>query len=112
LRHTFAILTLLFAFQAPVTQATEGNGLTMIGLDENGSEIEFPMKSKRWKKRVSKVLKRVGGEVIPALNNTIQSTEQFKLGQVDIGLYVKMKAEIGDLIKGAVVPYFKLYFKR
>jgi len=88
------------------------DNITLIGLDETGEEISIPMKSKKWSKRVTKVLNKVGGDVLPTIKNQYGTNQQFEFRQFDIGLAVLMKVGIGDLVKATIKPYFDLYFKK
>ena len=103
-----ALSTPLFAKESTVN---------LIGLDENGEEINLPIKSGRWQKRMAKVFNRVGGDILPAIRKH-SSNEKFKFAQFDLGLYVAMKFGIGVFeespvsLKMGVEPYFKLHFKK
>jgi len=95
-----------------VTPVFASDNIALIGLDEAGEEIVIPMKSKRWSKRVTKVLNKVGGEVLPAIKNQYRSEQHFEFKQFDIGLAVKMQVGIGELVKATINPYFDLYFMK
>ncbi len=89
--------------------AADESEVSILGLDKDGKEVDLPIGSRRYKRRMAKVLKLVNSEAIPALNRTVTSDKKFKLRQVDIGLSVKMALGIG-IIKGSVAPGFKLKF--
>jgi len=88
------------------------DNISLMGLDETGKEIVIPMKSKKWRKRVTKVLNKVGGEVLPAIKKNYSSGENFEFKQFDLGLAVVMKVGIGELVTATIKPYFDLYFKK
>jgi len=106
--------TLLMAFS---TSFAADYLVNLIGLDENGKELNIPIKSKKWKKRMSKVFKRVGGDVLPQIRS-YSSNEKFAFSQFDLGLYITMKFGIGIFEESPVKlamkvePYFKLFFKK
>lgn len=105
--------TLLMAFSTSFAAEEKDNLVNLIGLDENGKELNIPVKSKRWKKRMAKVLKRVGGDVLPQVRTySAEGSPKFAFKQFDLGLYVKMKFGVSDLISMTVEPYFKLFFKK
>jgi hypothetical protein len=109
--------TLLMAFSTSFA-AEKDNLVNLIGLDENGKELNIPIKSKKWKKRMAKVFKRVGGDVLPQVRMHTDSDQKFAFKQFDLGLYVKMKFGLGVLEESpvklamTVEPYFKLFFKK
>ncbi|MDH5580296.1 MAG: hypothetical protein OEY33_00175 [Bdellovibrionales bacterium] len=99
-----------------IASAVSGNvmagdeDITLLGLDNNGNEIEMPVKSKRFKKRVNKILKAYLGEAIPALDRAIRSDSKLKLREVDLGVSVKMGFEVPEVFDASVEPgiYVKL----
>ena len=106
------------AFSTSFANDQKDNLVNLIGLDENGKELDIPIKSKRWKKRMAKVFKRVGGDILPQVRTYDDSTQKFAFSQFDLGLYVKMKFGLGVLEESPiklsmfVEPYFKLFFKK
>ena len=105
----FLLTLVLMTLISPVIAS---DNVTLIGLDETGEEISIPMKSKKWSKRVTKVLNKVGGDVLPMIKNQYGTNQQFEFRQFDIGLAVPMKVGIGELVKATIKPYFELYFKK
>jgi len=110
--------TLLMAFSTSFASDSKDSLVNLIGLDENGKELNIPIKSKRWKKRMAKVFKRVGGDILPQVRMYDSSEQKFAFSQFDLGLYVTMKFGLGVLDESPVKlamkvePYFKLYFKK
>lgn len=110
--------TLLMALSTSFATEEKDNLVNLIGLDENGKELDIPIKSKRWKKRMAKVFKRVGGDILPQVRTYTDSNQKFTFAQFDLGLYVAMKFGIGILEESPVSlamkvePYFKLHFKK
>jgi hypothetical protein len=90
--------------------AAEDSEISILGLDKNGKQIDLPVGTRRYKKRMAKVLKVFNGEAIPALDKTITSDKKFALRQVDIGVSIKMALGLGDLLKGSLEPGIKLKF--
>jgi len=109
---------LLLAFSTSYASDEKDNLVNLIGLDDNGKELNIPIKSKKWKKRMAKVFKRVGGDILPQVRTYDDSTQKFSFSQFDLGLFVAMKFGIGVLedspvkLQMIVVPYFKLFFKK
>ena len=107
---------IIFLALMSISQADE-DLVHLVGLDETGKEINLPVKSRLWRKRIAKVFNRVGGDVLPAIE-TYESNEKFSFSQFDFGLYIPMKFGIGVLdespvsLKMKVEPYFKLFFKK
>ncbi len=108
---------LLLAFSTSYASDEKDNLVNLIGLDENGKELNIPIKSKKWKRRMAKVFKRVGGDILPQIRS-YSSNEKFAFSQFDLGLYVTMKFGLGVLdespvsLKMKIEPYFKLFFKK
>lgn len=84
--------------------------MTLFGLDKNGNEIEMPVKSKRFKKRVSELLKLYTSEAVPALDRAVRSDKGLQLREVDLGISVKMGFEVENVFDFSVEPgmYVKL----
>lgn len=99
------------------TPAFAESTVNLIGLDEAGKELNIPMKSSKWQKRISKVFTRVTGDVLPEIKS-YTSNEKFEFSQFDLGLSVKMKFGVGVLEESpvklamSVEPQFVLYFKK
>ena len=102
---------LLLAFSGHV-RAEDNEDVTFIGLDEVGKEIEIPMKKRIWNERTKEVLNRLGGETLAGLSHLLPSGEKFDFYQFDLGVEVKMKVGIGDLVTATVQPMFTLVFKK
>jgi hypothetical protein len=105
-------LSCLLLTLSGTSRAEDDQDVNFIGLDEAGKEINIPMKRHIWNKKTKEVLKRVGGETLAGLRNTVATTEKFALSEIDLGLNVKMQVGIADLVSATVEPYFHLAFKK
>ena len=105
-------LLLTLVLMTLVSPVIANDNISLIGLDETGEEISIPMKSKKWSRRVTKVLNKVGGDVLPMIKDQYGTNQQFEFRQFDIGLEVLMSVGIGDLVKATIKPFFHLYFKK
>ena len=104
------IVSLIASSFSGVAFAAEDNEISILGLDKNGKQIDLPVGTRRYKKRMARVLKVFNGEAIGALDKAITSDKKFALRQVDIGVSIKMALGLGDLIKGSLEPGIKLKF--
>jgi hypothetical protein len=104
------IISLIAGSFSAALFAAEESEISILGLDKNGKQIDLPIGTRRYKKKMARVLKVFNGEAIPALNKAIVSDKKFTLRQVDIGVSVKMALGLGDLIKGSLEPGIKLKF--
>ena len=86
--------------------------IPVLGISQKGEEIEIPMKSRFFKKRLKKALTAINGEAIPSLNKTIRSEQKWTVSQVDLGVSLGLALGLGDLIKGSIGTELKLAFKR
>ena len=118
MKKLILVTTLLMAISTSFASEEKDNLVNLIGLDENGKELNLPIKSKKWKRRMAKVFKRVGGDILPQVRTYSDSKQKFSFAQFDLGLYVSMKFGIGVLEESPVKlamkvePYFKLFFKK
>lgn len=104
------IISLIAGSFSGALLASDESEISILGLDKNGKELEVPVGTKRYKKRMAKVLRVFNGEAIPALDKAITSDKKFTLSQVDIGISLKMALGLGDLVKGSLEPGIKIKF--
>lgn len=107
----FFTLFFLLGLLSNVHASTEKE-LNMIGLDEAGKEIEFPMKSRRLKKKMANALKAINHSTLPALNSISGTQTKFQFAGVDVGAFVKLQVGLGSVIKATVMPWFDLKFRK
>lgn len=104
------IVSLIAGSFSGALMANDESEISILGLDKNGKQVDLPIGTRRYKKRMAKVLKVFNGEAIPALDKAITSDKKFALSQVDIGVSLKMALGLGELIKGSLEPGIKLKF--
>lgn len=85
--------------------------LTMLGVTKDGKEVDIPIKTRFYRRRLLKVFKVFGGETIPALNKSIASDKKFALKSVDIGISLAMGLDLGVVDMG-IEPGMYLRFSR
>ena len=108
---SFVIFVFLLGLFSNAYAGTEKE-LNMIGLDEAGKEVEFPIKSKRLKKKMAEALKAINHSTLPALNSISATATKFQFTGVNVGTYVKLQVGLGSIIKGTVQPWFDLQFRK
>ena len=84
-----------------------GADLHLIGLDDRGKPTEMLVQKELWNSEMNKAIGIISESTLYSLNK-----ESTSFSKVAVGIYVKMKLGIGDLVKGTAEPYFKLYFSK
>ncbi len=102
LKTAFVLTSLLFSVASTAVESEKE--VTLLGLDANGNEIEMPVKSKRFKKRVNEMIAAYSEEVIPALDATIKSDNKWKLRTLDLAFSVSMGFDLFDIVEASVEP--------
>ncbi len=110
-----AALMLLCAFSSYSQEQSQiKSNIPLIGLDQNGDEIEMPLQGGIFKRNIKNIINAVNSEVLPSLNHADNASEhsKFKLKKIEVGLSVAASLGLGDVIKASAEPKFILVYKK
>ena len=104
------LLTIFILFISQ--QSFSEDSFPFIGLTPNGKAIEIPFSKKKWKKKMEKSITYISQSALNSLERIENKKRSLTFDQVDIGSYVKIGLGLGNIVKGSIEPYFKLFFKK
>jgi hypothetical protein len=84
--------------------------MTMLGVAEDGSEIETTIPESRYKEQLKKALHSVQDSTLAVLQRNSVKAPSWLLRTVVVGLGLKMEFGVGPIVQVGVLPRFRLAF--
>ena len=107
------ILILTFLLVKFGTQSSfSSDSLFFIGIDKKGNNLEIPFNQNDYNHQIDKAIGIITHPTINSLDKLDVKKGNLKLDRVDIGTYLKISLGLGNIIKGSIEPYLKLFFKK
>ena len=104
------VLTIFMICMSPSTYSEDN--FSFIGLSSKGVPVEVLFKKNKWREKINKSIGVISQSTLKSLEKFEDRQLNFNFDQVDVGSYIKMSLGLGDIVKGSIEPYFKLFFKK
>jgi len=104
------LLTIFILFISQ--QSFSEDSFPFIGLTPNRKAIEIPFSKKKWKDKMEKSITYISQSALNSLERIENQKRSLAFERVDIGSYIKISLGLGNIVKGSIEPYFKLFFKK
>ena len=85
---------------------------SFIGLSSKGKSVEVPLNKMKWREKIDKSIAVISQSTLKSLEKFEDKNQNLTFEQIDVGTYIKMSLGLGDIVKGSIEPYFKLFFKK
>ena len=110
MRKTLMIILLLVS--SGTQSAFSSDSLFFIGIDKKGNNLEVPVNQNDFNHQMDKAIGIISEPALNSLDRLKTKKGDLKLDRVDIGTYIKMSLGLGNIIKGTIEPYLKLFLKK
>ena len=104
------VLTIFSICMSPSSYSEDN--FSFIGLSSKGMPVEVLFKKNKWREKINKSIGVISQSTLRSLEKFEDKQLSFNFDQVDVGSYIKMSLGLGDIVKGTIEPYFKLFFKK